>query len=436
MFYKEIGLNPKKPYMISFVGGGGKTSHMLRLANELKKFGNVLVTTTTKILIPEKKDYDNLVILENNNLETPEKGITVLAKSINKDNKIVGVDKDYLDNLYSENRFQFILIEADGAKEKPLKAPNETEPIIPLKTNINIGIIGGDALDRKINAVCFREDIFNNITGKSSGDLVDDESIVKLLNHDKGLFKDTPKNAKRYFIISKCDDNSKRERARILLNKVLSCKNIDKVFLTSIHKNFIEAVSINVCGVIMGSGLSRRMGSNKLLMELQNESMIEKVVRESVSSHLKSVAVVYNKDEVRDKVEGNNIEIIYNKSPEVGQSMSIKVGLEGIHNSEAEGYMFLVGDQPLVDSRLINSLLNKFKENKDNIILPKYKGINGNPVIFPSILKDKLSSLSGDLGGREIIKGYGKVTYLDVESSLQGFDVDTKEDYQYIKDFL
>lgn len=436
MFYKELGINPKKPYMITFVGGGGKTSHMFKLANELKRFGNVLVTTTTKILLPDENSYDYLFVLETDNLTVNKNGVTLLAQNINENKKLSGVDKYFLDDLYEKKSFKFILIEADGAKEKPLKAPNDTEPIIPLNTNINIGIIGVDALDKKVEEVCFRENLFKNITKKDKDEIVDDNSILSLISHDKGLFKDTPKKCKKFFIISKCDNKENKERALKVLDRALSCSNIDRLFLSSVNNNFINRVFVDVCGIIMASGLSRRMGKNKLLMKVENESMIERIVKACVSSNLKKVIVVYNKIEVKEKIKGYNLELLYNKNPEVGQSMSIKLGLDRANRINPKGYMFLVGDQPFIQSKLINSLLSEFIENNENIIIPKYREKNGNPVVFPKGLSEKFNALQGDSGGREIIKKYDKIKYLKFEDDIQGFDIDTKEDYEHINDLL
>lgn len=435
MFFRELGLNPRETYMISFVGGGGKTSHMLHLSKELKEFGNVLITTTTKILLPDKKDYDNLVILEEENLKVSS-GVTLLAQSINPDGKIFGVDKELLDNLYKEKIFQFILVEADGAKEKPLKAPNETEPIIPDNTDINIGIIGVDALDRRVEEVCFREELFKDITGKDKTDLVDKDAIIDILSHKKGIFKDTPEECRRFFILSKCDDVTSREKAKNILKYLLGIDSISRLFFSSIHENFIKRVYANVTGIIMASGLSRRMGSNKLLLKLKERTIIENVVRESVLSCLKDVIVVYNKNDVREKIESYNTKCVYNKNPEVGQSEAIKVGLEKINEQDINGIMFIVGDQPLISSNLINKLLIEFSENNEYIVIPMYDGKNGSPVIFPANLINKLKSLKGDTGGKEVIKAYSKIKKVCIEDKIQGFDIDTREDYEFLRKHL
>ncbi|KMT22080.1 selenium cofactor biosynthesis protein YqeC [Clostridium cylindrosporum] len=434
--YKELGINTKKSCMISFVGGGGKTSHMFTLAKELKNFGRVLVTTTTKIFLPSKDEYDNLIVLDNESNEIFNEsidGITLLAKEINSENKVVGVDKTILDDIYIKGLYKFILVEADGAKCKPLKAPKEGEPIIPSKTNINIGIIGFDALDKKVEDVCFRDDIFTSITGKSGKELVDDDSILSLINNKFGLFKNTPNKCKRFFIVSKCDTNLSENRAIVLLKKVMKTEDVDRVFISSIFEGKFKRICIDVCGIVMASGLSRRMGSNKLIMKVNDEPMVETVIKEATLSHLKKVIVVYNKDEVLNIIKNYHVDCIYNPSPETGQSISVKLGLNESDKEDYIGFMFFVSDQPFITSTLINKILSEFVEKVDNIVIPIYNGKNGTPVVFPSYLREEFKSLDGDNGGREIIRNSQKVTKLKIENARLGMDVDTPEVYDSLR---
>ncbi|MEG0371291.1 MAG: selenium cofactor biosynthesis protein YqeC [Clostridium sp.] len=427
--YKELGIDIEEKYMISFVGGGGKTSLMFSLANQLQRFGSDLVTTTTKIFCPKEDEYSALYLLDSVRIEDidPIKNkITVIGQNINNDNKIIGLPKEVLDTIHGKGVFDFILVEADGAKGKPIKAPNVTEPIIPDKTNINIGVMGVDALDEDISSICFRYEIFSSITQNTTK--VDDESVISLINHPLGLFKGTPETCKRYLVINKCDNNQKIKRGRDLLKKVICKTQVDKVFVSSIHKGNFQSESLNVCGIVMASGMSKRMGQNKLIMKIENKSMIKRVTSQCVNSHLRDVIVVYNEDIVLRQVCSLPIKTAHNLSPEMGQSMSIKVGLKSI-SDDYDGYMFLVGDQPFIDSKLINKLLNRFEMDKKSIVIPCYRDDKGTPVIFPSLYKKDLICIQGDSGGREIIKHCENISKVLIEDKNKGMDIDTIEEY-------
>ena len=101
--------------------------------------------------------------------------------------------------------------------------------------------------------------------------------------------------------------------------------------------------------------------------------------------------------------------------------------------SRFEQYMFLVGDQPYLNSPTINKLVHVFKKEKPLIVAPLYKGQRGNPVIFSSKLKRDLLKIEGDHGGSTIIeKMMNRVRFVAIEKSIVGIDIDTEEAYTEI----
>lgn len=96
MNLKEI-IGIKNNSIISIVGCGGKTTLMYSLANELKTYNKVLVSTTTKIFSPTKDEVDYLAIGEKeyNSMKVNMKnGVYAYGKSISKENKLIGIEKN------------------------------------------------------------------------------------------------------------------------------------------------------------------------------------------------------------------------------------------------------------------------------------------------------------------------------------------------------
>ena len=105
--------------VVSIVGAGGKTTMMFKLAEELRQNNKVLVTTTTKIYFPSDEKYDFICTDKekfSKYISMKENGIYVLGVGVNKENKILGLCERELSLL--ESHFDYVLIEADGAKEK------------------------------------------------------------------------------------------------------------------------------------------------------------------------------------------------------------------------------------------------------------------------------------------------------------------------------
>ncbi|MEY8415931.1 nucleotidyltransferase family protein [Tissierella praeacuta] len=187
-----------------------------------------------------------------------------------------------------------------------------------------------------------------------------------------------------------------------------------------------------ITGIILASGFSRRMKRDKLLIKVDRESIIERVIKACINSKLDDVILVYRSKEVKEIGEKYNIKTIYNKDAYLGQSQALKLGMnEAI---EANDYMFLVGDQPFLTSEIINILIEEYYNSNLPILVPYYNGIRGMPMIISSIFKEELLKITGDKGGRDIVeKNIFRVKKVYIKEEKIGMDIDTPEDLNIIK---
>jgi molybdenum cofactor cytidylyltransferase len=180
-------------------------------------------------------------------------------------------------------------------------------------------------------------------------------------------------------------------------------------------------------GIILASGFSRRMGENKLLLEIEGEKIIEKVIKACKKSDLESIILIYREERVRNIGDKYNLKTIYNPKANLGQSEAMKLGIRNSGNSE--DYMFFVGDQPFLSYELINLLIEEYKKSKSSILIPYYNENRGMPMIISSKYKNELLNVVGDKGARDIVNKYIKeVTKVYIKEEKQGIDIDTPED--------
>ncbi|MDH3798143.1 MAG: selenium cofactor biosynthesis protein YqeC, partial [Desulfobacterales bacterium] len=152
-------LKLNKGGVISLVGAGGKTSLMFRLARELSRQGAaVLSTTTTKIYTPSRKQSSVVMVSESASalaLEAREilrrnTHISAGRRLIHFQNKLKGFPPETIDAIWQSGLFRWIVVEADGAAGKPLKAPAAHEPVIPQCTQWVIGIVSLEAVGKPL----------------------------------------------------------------------------------------------------------------------------------------------------------------------------------------------------------------------------------------------------------------------------------------------
>jgi molybdenum cofactor cytidylyltransferase len=186
-----------------------------------------------------------------------------------------------------------------------------------------------------------------------------------------------------------------------------------------------------VSAIILASGYSKRMGSNKLLLKYREKTLIELTIETVLQCGFSEVILVAREEEIIEIGNRNDLMVIKNEDAVKGISESIKLGV--MHAAKTQGYMFFTADQPFLDVGTIKGLKNKFTESSTNIIIPRCDGKRGSPVIFPCSFKEDFLKLQGDVGGKVIInKNLDKVKFVEVQDSTKLFDVDTKENYEYI----
>ena len=187
--------------IISVVGGGGKTTVGCKIAYELSCKGwRTLFTTTTKILHPGKGS----VYIGPAKYLTADNLLMTAAKAQLPHGKLLGYTPDEMTQL--PPLFDCIITEADGSARKPVKAPNETEPVYPLHTKIVIGVIGLDCLWKPItDEFVHRADLFADVTESNAGDIITAQHWLRLIKHPKGLFKGAPQEARKIVFLNKSD---------------------------------------------------------------------------------------------------------------------------------------------------------------------------------------------------------------------------------------
>jgi len=210
--------------VISIVGAGGKTTLMERLARDIQERGEtVLVTTTTKILLPSGGPADQIIIApqagdvmkQARPLRAKYRRLTAACSYLARENKLVGFPAEEIRALEKENLFRWILVEADGARHLPLKAPASHEPVIPPSSRHVIAVAGLEAIGQPLTEEwVFRSHLFAAVTGLPPGARITARAVAVALSHAAGIMKGCPPGACRIVFLNKAETDERRERGR------------------------------------------------------------------------------------------------------------------------------------------------------------------------------------------------------------------------------
>lgn len=228
---------------------------MYWLASTFAEAGKrVITTTSTKIFPPasgkiilQKKCssfHDEIAAAL-----TTDSSITVAQQYDNVSGKLIGLDTETLSALHRAGVADTIFVEGDGAARKPLKAPAQHEPVIPLETDLCIGVMGLDAAYRPLcGSITHRHEIFSRITGLSQGDFITPEHMIALAESKHGLFKNCPRTCKRKVFLNKVDISSGNDIAAYFTAALLKHQNDIDIdwFATSTKSKQIFTVSSSI----------------------------------------------------------------------------------------------------------------------------------------------------------------------------------------------
>lgn len=223
--------------IITVVGAGGKTTLMFTLGEELRKDNKVLITTTTRIYMPETHQFDFVEINPNGfSKEVSKKGIYIYGESLDDENKIKGLKLECLEKQL--HKFDYVLIEGDGSKKKPIKGWRENEPVISIKTTKTIGVLSIEVIGKEINEEnVHRVDRFLDITNSNMNDIINLDKVISLIFHEKGLFKDS--KGEKILFINKVESHTDKLIAEKLKEKIREVSNgyLNRIIYGSLRGN-------------------------------------------------------------------------------------------------------------------------------------------------------------------------------------------------------
>ena len=195
-------------------------------------------------------------------------------------------------------------------------------------------------------------------------------------------------------------------------------------------------------GIILAAGASTRLGQPKQLLRLKNKYLIEWVLDAALNSRLSKIVLVlgHSHQQIRQalgkKSYHSKLYIKVDPQYKEGQSHSLRTGLSTVKDDFA-AVIFLLGDQPLLNSATINTLLQKFWSTEKDICVPTYRGRRKNPTVFGRRFYKHLMNIRGDRGARQLIDTHpGQVLKVEMHDPLCFFDVDTQKDFKQLKDLI
>ncbi|MEZ4769871.1 MAG: selenium cofactor biosynthesis protein YqeC [Caldilineales bacterium] len=441
---------------IALVGAGGKSTLLFRLGSELAAAGRqTLLTTTTKIWARQMAGAPFTITSPDEHLLADELPaalrthgqLLALSGPALEAGKMQGIAPQAVCRMAGLSDVQAVVVEADGSRGRPLKAPAEHEPVIPACATHVINVVGMTALGKPLSADwVHRPELVAQLTGLHIDAPISTDAAARLVVHPEGGLKGHPPGAQSLLYLNLMDSDAStdldaaRDIARAVLRHSPSGGPGFRAVLigSAAGSQPVLEAHCRIAGVILAAGRGSRLSGDlpKQLLPWDGDTLVGQAAATALqSTALDQVLVVtgYQADRVAAALAGRPVRIVHNPSWAEGQSSSVRAAVEAL-SPDIGAVLFLLADQPTVTGGAVDAVAAAHRRTLAPIVAPIYRGgRRGNPVLFDRDTFDELASLTGDAGGRTLFQAYGdRVQDVPIDQP-QPQGVETWEDYDMLR---
>ena len=463
----QLRCDPARPAVIAFTGAGGKSSLLFRLAHELVQQGTRVILTTTTLLAatqcqtaaawlavePGAMPWDGVDAAFDHTLDQALTAhgqclITstdqIVRQGSRKQVGLTPMDVDRLVEQAGKLGVGAILVEADGSRMHPVKAPAQHEPAVPACATHVVAVAGIDAVGRPLTEAFVHRPAAMRATLQLPPDaqpLMTPAMLARLLEHPHGGRKHVPIHAHFFPFINKVDTPPRLATAQVVAAQLAAHGTVALLGAAGApNLPLIRARCAPWTAVILAAGGSRRMGAPKQVAQIDGKPLVIYAVQQALAAGAAEVLVVTGaygalvEDALAERKQGGGVpvRVVHNAEWQSGQASSMHAAVRGLAATMA-GALFLPVDQPFVPVALLRRLVDGWQGGA-SLVAPEVDGhLRGAPCFFDRSLFPELMAVQGDVGGRAVLQRHAATARGIPTLAATLDDIDTPQQLDHAK---
>ena len=183
------------------------------------------------------------------------------------------------------------------------------------------------------------------------------------------------------------------------------------------------------------------MGTHKLLLEIEGETVIARLVRQLQDGGIDQIHVLVREDDAKLREELYEtqaaVHLAFGDTVDMKASVTLLLSILTDQSllRERDGWLLIPADHPIVEPRLLSLLIEAWQHNPEQIVVPSVAGKRGHPTIFPASLVGQLPSIPDDQGLNWLLhRDENAVLELACDEHSIHWDLDTPEDWEQFEE--
>ncbi len=188
---------------------------------------------------------------------------------------------------------------------------------------------------------------------------------------------------------------------------------------------------MKIAGILLAAGASTRMGENKLLLELEGETLLRRAARRALEAGLDPVLVVlgHEAEQARAELLGLGCRVVLNPDHARGMNTSLAAGVAAVP-PEAAAAVVLLADMPRVEAGMIRAVCARFAESGAPVVASRFGEVTAPPTLYHRAVFPDLLGGEGEGRGREVVRRLGERAVFVAWPATALSDVDQPEDFE------
>jgi probable selenium-dependent hydroxylase accessory protein YqeC len=228
--------------VVCLTGAGGKKTVMYELASTFG--GRVALTSTSRMFEYDKSVVDRVIAPGNITPKPPSsERVVAYAEETDTPHRVGGLMPSQIETIFRKGEYDLIVIKADGARSRLIKAPAEHEPLIPDFTELVVPLVSGRVIEQPLTKIiAHRADLLAKVMEMEIGEVIKPLNLARLLSSQTGSLQGT-KNIRVVPVINMVDNRQVEEACVEAASIAFSQTNrFDRIVLCELRRSKLVRV--------------------------------------------------------------------------------------------------------------------------------------------------------------------------------------------------